>query len=147
MFNTTFNNILVISQRPVLLVEETEENHGPADKLYHIMLYRVHLAWAEFELTTLVVIGTDCIGSYKSTTILSRPRRPLTYIAVAIVNFNYLYFVLSFRYEDMTFSCVFLVANYFLFNSFFFNYDILYSILIWKLSSRCLLISPKNIYI
>ena len=30
------------------------------------MLYRVHLAWAGFELTTLVVIGTDCLGSYKS---------------------------------------------------------------------------------
>ena len=36
------------------------------DKLYHIMLYWVHLAWAGFELPTLVVIGTDCIGSYKS---------------------------------------------------------------------------------
>ena len=35
------------------------------DKLYHIVLYRAHLAWAEFELT-LVVIGTDCIGSCKS---------------------------------------------------------------------------------
>jgi hypothetical protein len=30
------------------------------------MFYRVHLCWAGFELTTLVVIGTDCIGSYKS---------------------------------------------------------------------------------
>jgi hypothetical protein len=29
-------------------------------------LYRVHLAWSRFELTTLVVIGTDCIGSHKS---------------------------------------------------------------------------------
>jgi hypothetical protein len=28
-------------------------------------LSRVHLAWAGFELTTLVVIGTDSIGSYK----------------------------------------------------------------------------------
>ena len=37
-----------------------------ADNFYHIMLYRVHLAWAEFELTTLVVIGTDCTGRWKS---------------------------------------------------------------------------------
>jgi hypothetical protein len=34
-------------------------------KLCHIMLYRVHIARAGFELTTLVII-TDCIGSYKS---------------------------------------------------------------------------------
>jgi hypothetical protein len=36
------------------------------DKLYHIILYRVHIAWAGFELTTLVVLGFDCIGSYQS---------------------------------------------------------------------------------
>jgi len=30
-----------------------------------IMLYRVHFAMKGFKLTTLVVIGTDCIGSYK----------------------------------------------------------------------------------
>jgi hypothetical protein len=31
------------------------------------MLYQVHYTWARFEFTTtLVVIGTDCIGSFKS---------------------------------------------------------------------------------
>ena len=35
------------------------------DKLYHIMLYPVHLALVGFELRTLVVIGTNCIGSCK----------------------------------------------------------------------------------
>jgi hypothetical protein len=29
-------------------------------------VYRVHLAWVGFDLTTLVVIGTDCICSCKS---------------------------------------------------------------------------------
>ena len=33
------------------------------DKLYHIMLYRVPLAWVGFELTTSVLIDTDFIGS------------------------------------------------------------------------------------
>ena len=31
------------------------------EKLYQIILSRVHLVWAGFELTTLVVIGADSI--------------------------------------------------------------------------------------
>ena len=34
------------------------------DNLYHIILYTS--PWSRFELTTSVVIGTDCIGSCKS---------------------------------------------------------------------------------
>ena len=54
------------------MVEEIRkpgENHWPAAshwQIYHIMLYQVHLTWVGFELTTLVVIGTGCIGSCKS---------------------------------------------------------------------------------
>ena len=36
------------------------------DKFYHILLYPVHLVWVGFELTTLVVIGTDCTISWKA---------------------------------------------------------------------------------
>ena len=65
VFNSIFNNNSAISWWSILFVDETGvsgENQRPVantDKFYHITLYRVHL-------TTLVVIGTDYMGSFTS---------------------------------------------------------------------------------
>ena len=61
VFNTTFNNISDIS---VSLEEETgvlRENHLSAGShRQKKCCIKYTSPWAEFELTTLLVIGTDC---------------------------------------------------------------------------------------
>jgi hypothetical protein len=72
VFNNTFNNISVISWRSVLLVEETREpreNHRPgADHLQTLSHNVVHLTLVEIRTHNISddVMGTDCIGSFKS---------------------------------------------------------------------------------
>ena len=72
VFNSNFSNISVISWRSVLLVEETEvpgKNPPTCRKSLTNFIILCCIEYTSgFELTTLVVVGTDCIStcSYKS---------------------------------------------------------------------------------
>ena len=77
VFNTTFNNISVISWLSDLLVEETgvpRENHRPVTSHWQMLSHNAvsNIPRTGFELTTLVVISTDC--TVNPTTMRSQPR-------------------------------------------------------------------------
>jgi hypothetical protein len=72
LFNTTFNNISVIScgqfywWRKLEYPEKITDLPGVTDKLCYIYCFEYTSPCTGFELTTLVVIDTDCTASCKS---------------------------------------------------------------------------------
>ena len=85
--NATFNNISFISWRSVLMMEEIRvpgENHRPVVSYCQNVSHDGVSSIPRHELTMLVVIGTDYIGSckfsYHTTTTRTIPTQPNKYV-------------------------------------------------------------------
>jgi hypothetical protein len=70
VFNVTFNNIIVLLWRSVLLVEDTGKNHWPVTSHWQTFITYCCIEYispsAGFKQMTLMLIDTDCTGSCKS---------------------------------------------------------------------------------
>ena len=95
VFNATFNNISVISWRSVLRLEETGvlgENYRSVASHWQTLSHNVVSStspWTGFELITLVVIGIDCIDSFKSNYHTITTTEALVNVAILLSLQNY----------------------------------------------------------
>ena len=80
--------------------EETTDPPQVTDKLYHIMLYR---ALVRFELTTFVVMGTDCTDCCKSNShMITTTTASLDFEIVPIVWYLHLFYIFLNRYRSIS---------------------------------------------
>ena len=148
MFNAIFNNISVISWLSVLLVEETgipQKKTPTCHKSltnYHIMLYRVHIALAGFELTTSVAIGTEYTGSckFKYHTIMTTTAPTKFCFTVFFIIFYDVCWYLKWCYKSWTIEITPLVATIMLL---LYNNSVINSMYKWK-NNICQVISSHT---
>jgi hypothetical protein len=77
VFNTTFNNISIISWQSLLLMEETRvpgENHRPVASHWQIMLYRVHLVVNGIMATQILFSMASLLSFHKPSLYIYYPK-------------------------------------------------------------------------
>ena len=104
---------MIRNNRIVIDVHDIEEKTTDrvTDKPYHIMLYTS--SWAGFELTTLMVISTDCTVVVNLTTIRSR-RSPIIEIELGFSMIWLKYWPSGVKRQSLShmFHCIYLCIEY-----------------------------------
>ena len=129
VFNSTFNNISVLSWQSVLLVKETKvprKHHRSVasnwQTLSHKCCTEYTSPWTRIGLATLVVIGTDCIGSCKSNYhMITTTMAPVIFWSIygnkffdTIIHLNYINFQKKILKGILLTLVIFLVPDIFL---------------------------------